>query len=44
MIIQAGFDLQILARLLIAPEGNVLPKLVVMEMDANMQFADIQGG
>jgi hypothetical protein len=42
MIIQAGFDLQILARLLIAPEGNILPKLVVMELDANMQFADIQ--
>jgi hypothetical protein len=42
MIIQAGFDLQILARLLIAPEGNVLPKLVVIELDANMQFADIQ--
>ena len=42
MIIQAGFDLEILARLLIAPEGNVLPKLVVIELDANMQFADIQ--
>jgi hypothetical protein len=37
MIIQAGFDLELLARLLIAPEGNVLPKLVVIELDANMQ-------
>ncbi|MEW9873312.1 hypothetical protein [Arthrobacter sp. HS15c] len=42
MIIQAGFDLEILARLLIVPEGNVLPKLVVIELDADMQFADIQ--
>ncbi len=42
MIIQAGFDLEFLARLLIAPTGNVSPKLVVIELDANMQLADIQ--
>lgn len=42
MIIQAGFDLELLARLLIAPTGIVQPKLVVIELDADMQFADIQ--
>lgn len=41
MIIQAGFDLEFLARLLIAPEGKILPRLVVIGLDADMQFADI---
>ncbi|WP_426227828.1 hypothetical protein [Pseudarthrobacter sp. DSP2-3-2b1] len=42
MIIQAGFDLQLLARLLIAPEGKVKPKLVVIVLDADMQLADLR--
>jgi hypothetical protein len=41
MIIQAGFDLEFLARLLIAPAGEVLPRLVLIELDADMQFGDI---
>jgi hypothetical protein len=42
MIVQAGFDLELLSRLLIAPRGRVLPKLVVIELDADMQLADIR--
>lgn len=42
MIIQAGFDLEFLARLLIAPTGQVLPMLVVIELDADMQLADLR--
>jgi hypothetical protein len=42
MIIQAGFDLELLARLLIVQEGRVLPKLVVIGMDAEMQLESIE--
>jgi hypothetical protein len=42
MIIQAGFDLQILARPLIVQEGRVLPKLVVIGLDADMQLDGIR--
>lgn len=42
MIIQAGFDLQILARPLIVQEGRVLPKLVVIGLDAEMQLDSIE--
>ena len=38
MIIQAGFDLQILARPLVVQEGKVLPKLVAIALDADMQL------
>jgi hypothetical protein len=41
MIIQAGFDLELLARLLIVPEGTVLHKLVVIGLDSSMQLASI---
>jgi hypothetical protein len=41
MIIQAGFDLQILARPLIVQEGRVLPRLVVIGLDADMQLDSI---
>lgn len=42
MIIQAGFDLQILVRPLIVQEGKVLPKLVVISLDADMQLDGIK--
>lgn len=41
MIIQAGFDLQILARPSIVQDGKVLPKLVVIGLDEDMQLDDI---
>lgn len=41
MIIQAGFDLQILARPLIVQEGRVLPRLVVIGLDADMQLDSV---
>lgn len=41
MIIQAGFDLEFLARLQIVPLGEVLPRLVLIAVDADMQLADI---
>lgn len=41
MIIQAGFDLQILVRPIIVQEGRVLPKLVVIGLDADMQLDGI---
>jgi hypothetical protein len=42
MIIQAGFDLQILARPLIVQEGRVLPRLVLIGLDADMQLDSIE--
>ncbi|KRE81107.1 hypothetical protein ASG77_04135 [Arthrobacter sp. Soil762] len=42
MIIQAGFDLQILVRPLIVQDGRVLPKLVVIGLDADMQLDGIK--
>jgi hypothetical protein len=42
MIIQAGFDLEILARPLIVNEGRVLPRLVVIGLDAEMQLDSIE--
>ena len=42
MIIQAGFDLQILARPLIVQEGKVLPRLVVIGLDTDMQLDGIR--
>ncbi|MET3719971.1 MULTISPECIES: hypothetical protein [unclassified Arthrobacter] len=42
MIIQAGFDLQILVRPLVVQEGRVLPKLVVIALDADMQLDGIK--
>lgn len=42
MIIQAGFDLELLARPLIVHEGNVLPRLVVIGLDANMQLENLE--
>lgn len=38
MIIQAGFDLQILARPLIVQAGKILPRLVVIRLDSEMQL------
>ncbi|QCP00229.1 hypothetical protein FCN77_24095 [Arthrobacter sp. 24S4-2] len=42
MIIQAGFDLQILARPLIVQQGRVLPRLVVIGLDAEMQLDGVE--
>lgn len=42
MIIQAGFDLELLARPLIVQDGKVLSKLVVIGLDANMQLESIE--
>ncbi|MGX5716707.1 hypothetical protein [Arthrobacter sp. MAHUQ-56] len=42
MIIQAGFDLQILIRPLVVQEGRVLPKLVAVALDADMQLDGIK--
>jgi hypothetical protein len=42
MIIQAGFDLEILARPLIVQAGRVLPRLVVIGLDAEMQLDSIE--
>ncbi|MBT2593947.1 hypothetical protein [Arthrobacter sp. ISL-72] len=38
MIIQAGFDLEILARPFIVQDGIVLPRLVVIGLDVDMQL------
>jgi hypothetical protein len=38
MIIQAGFDLEFLARPLIVQQGKLLPRLVVIGLDAEMQL------
>jgi hypothetical protein len=42
MIIQAGFDLEFLARPLIVHQGKVLPRLVVIGLDANMQLESLE--
>ena len=42
MIIQAGFDLQILARPLIDQEEKLYPRLVVIGLDAEMQLESIR--
>ena len=42
MIIQAGFDLEILARPFIVREGIVLPRLVVVGLDADMQLDRVE--
>lgn len=42
MIIQAGFDLELLARPLIVQEDKVLPRLVVIGLDAEMQLESIK--
>lgn len=42
MIIQAGFDLQILVRPLIVQGEKVLPKLVVIALDGDMQLDGIK--
>lgn len=42
MIIQAGFDLQILARPLIVQEEKLYPRLVVIGLDAEMQLESIR--
>ena len=42
MIIQAGFDLQILARPLIDQEERLYPRLVVVGLDAEMQLESIR--
>lgn len=41
MIIQAGFDLELLARPLIVQEGKLFPRLVVIGLDAEMQLDSI---
>lgn len=41
MIIQAGFDLHLLAKPLIVQGGKVLPRLVVIGLDAEMQLDSI---
>ncbi|MCZ9882891.1 hypothetical protein [Arthrobacter sp. B2a2-09] len=41
MIIQAGFDLQILARPLIVQEEKLYPRLVVIGLDTEMQLDNI---
>lgn len=41
MIIQAGFDLELLARPLIVVDGVVRPRLVVLGLDAEMQLDSI---
>ena len=41
MIIQAGFDLEILARPLILPHGRPMPRLVLICLDADMQLSDV---
>jgi hypothetical protein len=42
MIIQAGFDLELLARPLIVQEGKVFPRLVVIGLDAELQLESIR--
>ncbi|WP_454699697.1 hypothetical protein [Arthrobacter humicola] len=42
MIIQAGFDLQILARPLIVQAGKILPRLVVIRLDSEMQLDGVE--
>jgi hypothetical protein len=42
MIIQAGFDLELLARPLIVQEDKLLPRLVVIGLDAEMQLESIK--
>ncbi|WAH95492.1 hypothetical protein [Arthrobacter sp. MMS18-M83] len=42
MIIQAGFDLELLARPLIVQEGKLRPRLVVIGLDAEMQLESIR--
>ncbi|WP_284991264.1 hypothetical protein [Arthrobacter sp. efr-133-TYG-120] len=42
MIIQAGFDLQILARPLIVHDEKLYPRLVVIGLDAEMQLESIR--
>lgn len=42
MIIQAGFDLELLARPLIVQEGKLYPRLVVIGLDAEMQLDSIR--
>ena len=41
MIIQAGFDLAILARPLILQHGRLMPRLVLISLDADMQLNDV---
>ena len=41
MIIQAGFDLEILARPLILQHGRLMPRLVLICLDADMQLNDV---
>ncbi|MDN4644302.1 hypothetical protein [Arthrobacter sp. PsM3] len=41
MIIQAGFDFEILARPLIVQHGALLPRLVLIGLDAEMQLDDV---
>ncbi|MBB6405304.1 hypothetical protein [Arthrobacter sp. AZCC_0090] len=42
MIIQAGFDLELLARPLIVQEGKLFPRLVVIGLDAELQLESIR--
>ncbi|MBT2513669.1 hypothetical protein [Arthrobacter sp. ISL-30] len=42
MIIQAGFDFQLIARPFIVPDGYLLPRLVVMGLDSEMQLDTIE--
>jgi hypothetical protein len=42
MIIQAGFDLELLAQPLIVQEDKLLPRLVVIGLDAEMQRESIK--
>jgi hypothetical protein len=42
MIIQAGFDLEILARPLILQHGMLMPRLVLISLDADMQLNDVK--
>ncbi|MGO4583484.1 hypothetical protein AB4Z38_06310 [Arthrobacter sp. 2RAF6] len=42
MIIQAGFDLELLARPLIVQEERLYPRLVVIGLDAEMQLESIR--
>lgn len=41
MIIQAGFDLELLARPLILQHGRPMPRLVLICLDAEMQLNDV---
>jgi hypothetical protein len=41
MIIQAGFDLELLAHPLVVQGGKVLPRLVLVSLDAEMQLDGI---